>query len=129
VVNKADRPGAARTAQALEMVINRNAVRPHRETDDAIWRPPILKTIALDGSGVPDVLEAVAAHREHLCASGTWAERERARIETELINVLQQELFDHLLNRVGEEQMRAWVARIAAREVDVYAAVQAILDM
>ena len=124
VVNKADRPGAAQTARALEMVINRNAVHG---TDDNVWRPPILKTIALDGSGVPEVLAAVAAHREHLRTSGAWAERERARIETELRNVLQQELFDRLLARVGEEKIQAWVARITAREVDVYAAVQAIL--
>ena len=125
VVNKADRPGAAQTARALEMVINRNA---GRGTDNNVWRPPILKTIALDGSGVPEVLAAVAAHREHLRTSGAWAEREHARIETELCNVLQQELFDRLLARVGEEKIQAWVARITAREVDVYAAVQAILD-
>ncbi len=125
VVNKADRPGAAQAARALEMVISRNAVRG---TDNNVWRPPILKTIALDGSGVPEVLEAVAAHREHLRASGTWAERERARIETELRNVLQQELLDRVVERVGEEQLQAWVERIAAREVDVYTAVRSILD-
>ena len=126
VVNKADRPGAAQTARALEMVINRNAVRGG--ADDNAWRPPILKTIALDGSGVPEVLEAIVGHREYLRASGSWAERERARVETELRNVLQQELLDRLLARVGEEQVQAWVERIAAREVDVYTAVRAVLD-
>jgi len=44
-----------------------------------------------------------------------------------LRNVHQQELLDQVLARVGEEQIRAWVERIAAREVDVYAAVQMIL--
>ena len=126
VVNKADRPGAAQTARALEMVINRNAVRGG--ADDNVWRPPILKTIALDGSGVPEVLEAIVGHREYLRASGSWAERERARVETELRNVLQQELLDRLLARVGEEQVQAWVERIAARKVDVYTAVWAVLD-
>jgi len=123
VVNKADRPGAANTARALEMVINRNARAEETET---VWRPPILQTIALNGDGVPEVLEAIAAHREHLRASGLWARREQARIETELLNVLQHELLDRVLVRVGKEQMQAWVERIAAREVDVYAAVQAI---
>jgi len=131
VVNKADRPGAAQTARALGMVINRNALPPvggdrGGGTDDNAWRPPILKTIALDGSGVPEVLEAVAAHRGHLQASGLWARREQARVETELLNVLQQELLDRALARVGEEQICAWVERIAAREADVYTAVQAI---
>ncbi len=131
VVNKADQPGAAQAARMLEMVINQNALPPvggdrGGEASDNVWRPPILKTIALDGTGVPEVLEAVAAHRDYLRTSGTWAEREQARIETELRNVLQQELLDRLLARVGEEQIQAWVERIAAREVDVYTAVEAI---
>jgi LAO/AO transport system kinase len=124
VVNKADRPGAANTARALEMVIDRNA---RAKEDENVWRPLILQTVALDGTGVPEVLEAAAAHREHLRTGGLWVQRERARVETELFNVLQQELLDRVLTRVGEEQMRAWVRRIAAREVDVYAAVQAII--
>jgi LAO/AO transport system kinase len=95
VVNKADRPGAAQAARVLEMVIGRNA--SHEGVGEDGWRPPILQAIALDGTGVPEVLEAVAAHREHLHASGLWAIREQARVE------------------------------IAAREVDVYAAVQAIV--
>jgi len=126
VVNKADRPGAANTARALEMVIDRNA---RAQADESVWRPPILQTVALDGAGVPEVLEAAAAHREHLRASGLWARREQSRVEIELLNALQQELLDRLLVRVGEEQMRAWVRRIVAREVDVYAAVRVILGM
>jgi LAO/AO transport system kinase len=126
VVNKADRPGAAKTARALEMVIGRNA--SHGEAGQDGWRPPILQAIALDGTGVPDVLDAVAAHRAHLRATGLWATRERERVETELLNVLRQELLDRLLARVGEDQIQAWVERIAAREVDVYTAAQFILD-
>jgi LAO/AO transport system kinase len=126
VVNKADRPGAAKTARALEMVIGRNAPRGEAGADG--WCPPILQAIALDGTGVPEVLDAVAAHREHLRATGLWATRERVRVEAELLNVLQQELLDQLLARVGEDQIQAWVERIAAREVDVYTAMQFILD-
>ncbi len=126
VVNKADRPGAANTARALEMVIDRSTFRG--EVNEHTWRPPILKAIALDGTGVPEVLEAITAHREHLRTSGLWTNREQSRIETELLNILQQELLDRLLARMGEEQKTAWVERIATREVDVYTAVQAILD-
>lgn len=123
VVNKADRPGASRTAHALEMVINRNA-----PADDDRWLPPILQTVALDGSGVPEVLKAVAAHREYLCKSGLLAKRERMRVEAELLNVLQQRLLGELIDRVGEEQMGAWIERIAAREVDVYTATRALCE-
>ncbi|MGD2145009.1 MAG: methylmalonyl Co-A mutase-associated GTPase MeaB [Anaerolineae bacterium] len=117
VVNKADRPGAARTARALRMVINRNT-----SLGDHTWQPPILQTIALDGSGVPDVLEAIQTHRDHLCATGLMAKRERTRIEAELVNVLQRHLLEQLRAQAGEQRLEAWVGRIAAREVDVYTA-------
>jgi LAO/AO transport system kinase len=125
VVNKADRPGAARTARALELVINLNTTRS--QTGDKTWQPPIVQTIALDGTGVAEVLEATAAHREHLITTGLWASREQARVETELYNILQQELLDRAIAKAGEEQMQDWVVRIVARDVDVYTAMETII--
>lgn len=119
VVNKADRPGAARTARALEMVINRNA----SAADDG-WVPPILQTVALDGSGVSELWNAIEEHRKYLCVSGLLAKRERMRIEAELLNVLQRHLLDRLVSRVGEKRLETWIERIMAREVDVYTATQ-----
>jgi LAO/AO transport system kinase len=119
VVNKADRPGAARTARALEMAINRSL-----PSDDTIWHPPILQTVALDGSGVPEVLQAIAAHRDYLCASGLLAERERMRVEAELLNVLQRQLLGQLVAEVGKAQLDSWIERIVAREADVYTAAE-----
>jgi len=132
VVNKADRPGAAQAARALEMVISRNDPHPgtsggEADSPEGHWRPPILQTIALNGTGVAEVLEAVIRHREYLRTSGLWVERERERIEVELFNVLQHELLRRVKERVGEERMQAWVTRVAAREVDVYTAAQEIL--
>jgi LAO/AO transport system kinase len=129
VVNKADRPGAANAARVLELVIDRNKPSSDGQGDDGVWRPPILQTIALDGTGVQEVLQAIVAHREHLHTSGQWASRERARVETEMLNVLRQELLGRVLARLGGDQTEAWVERIAAREVDVYTAVQTILDV
>lgn len=123
VVNKADRPGASRTAHALEMVINRNA-----PGDDNRWFPPILQTIALDGTGVAEVVEAIEAHRQHLCSTGLLAQRERMRVKTELLTVLRQELLDELMDRLGEERIAAWIDRIAAREVDVYSATRVLCE-
>jgi LAO/AO transport system kinase len=129
VVNKADRPGAANAARALELVIDRNKPSSDGQGDDVVWRPPILQTIALDGTGVQEVLQAIIAHCEHLHISGQWASRERVRVETEMLNVLRQELLGRVLEQLGGDQTEAWVERIAAREVDVYTAVQTILDV
>ena len=123
VVNKADRPGAARTARALEMVINRSAPAEHDG-----WQPPILQTVALDGTGIPELLTAVEEHRDYLCTTGLLAKRERMRIESELLNVLQRQLLESLVSRVGEERMEDWIERIAVRETDVYTAASELCE-
>jgi LAO/AO transport system kinase len=127
VVNKADRPGAAQTARALEVALElgRNNAGPGK---DAAWRPPVLKTIALDGSGVAEVLEAIAAHRAYLESSGLWAHRERVRARDDLLRALEEELLGRLLAGVGEAAIEDWVDRIARREADVYTAVQSLIE-
>jgi LAO/AO transport system kinase len=85
--------------------------------------------VALDGSGVPEVLQAIEDHREYLCTSGLLAKRERMRIQAELLNLLQHELLDQLLDKAGEKQIEAWIERIAARKVDVYTATRKLCDL
>ena len=124
VVNKADRPGAAQTMRALEvtLALGRNN-RPGREG----WQAPVLKTVALEGKGVAEVLDAVAAHRAYLQESGQWAEKERERAQTDLVRLLERELVGRLVARVGEEELDRWVARIVAREADPAQALEALL--
>src|SRR5689334_18137369 len=57
VVNKADREGADRLATAVEANL---ALHTYREGE---WRPPILKTVATSGRGVPELAEAVFRFR------------------------------------------------------------------
>ncbi|HID89265.1 MAG TPA: methylmalonyl Co-A mutase-associated GTPase MeaB [Anaerolineales bacterium] len=124
VVNKADRPGADQTARALEVTLDLG-----RNSTGGIdgWRPPIIKTVALNGTGVKAVAEAIGAHRAYLQRSGLWDRRERERIRADLIRALEEALLGRLLERVGEEELNRWVECIAAREADVYAAVESLV--
>lgn len=123
VVNKADRPGATQTARALETMLSLG-----RGNGEDGWKPPVLQTVALDGTGVEAALEAIAAHRAYLEESGLWARRERERAEADLTRVLERELLNRLRTRTGEEVLALWVERVASRQVDVYAAAAALLD-
>jgi LAO/AO transport system kinase len=124
VVNKSDRPEAARTVRALEatLALGRSS---HPENG---WEPPILQTVALDGTGVPELLNAVAAHRSYLEKSGSWVHRERNRARTNLTRALKRELVDRLVQRVGPDAVERWIDRIVAREADAYAAAHALIE-
>ncbi len=121
VVNKADREDAGATVAALEMYLN---LKPKGEND---WRPPVLKTVALRGDGIPQVVEWIEKHRAFLDAHQLRQAREQARLRAELDLVLQRELMARVLRRVDGATLDALVERVARRELDVYQAASMVL--
>ena len=71
VVNKADREGADRTVTAVESNL---ALQSFGEGE---WRPPIIKTEATTGRGVPELWAAIQAFRAHSAAGPRPARRAR----------------------------------------------------
>lgn len=77
VVNKADRDGATRLARDLEDAV----AMDHLDG----WRPPVLMASAIEGRGVAEVLDQVAAHGAWCQGEGRaeWARRRgRGRVRT-----------------------------------------------
>ena len=138
VVNKADREGADRTLLALRSMLGLgpHAIAHHGrimrvqnpEEEKAAWTPPILKTVATRGEGVPEVVDAVERHRAFLVESGEMARREEARVAHELDAILRDALVARLVSRVSPETYQAVVHRIVARELDPYSAAQELMS-
>ena len=57
VLNKSDRPAAASMQGHVASLVHMRS--------DADWVPPIVTTIGLDGTGLPELVEAIDAHRQH----------------------------------------------------------------
>ncbi len=99
VVNKADRPGANDVRRDLDLMLDLSHLTG-QESDDG-YRPPIVMSSALDGTGAQDVLDAAVAHRRYLEDSGLRDRRRRQRIRTEVQARMEQHLIaltDRLLS-------------------------------
>jgi LAO/AO transport system kinase len=121
VDNKADRVGADRLVTAVESNL---ALQSYSESE---WRPPILKTEATTGRGVPELWEAIQKFRAHSAAGRV--RRLKTRSEFRLRELLTHGFLDHLekqVLRAGE--LQGVLDRIAARETDPYTAAAGILD-
>jgi len=80
VVNKAERDGADRAVAELAMMLDLSA---HQA-----WRPPIVKTSATTGAGVPEAVAALEAHGKHLRGSPEGARRRETRARARLLGLL-----------------------------------------
>jgi LAO/AO transport system kinase len=145
VVNKADLPGVENTERALRGSLNLAHPLPHRffhhgklevvagQVDDpavveTLWVPPILRTVALDGTGIPDLAAAIANHRAHLKMSGGWELRERWQLQTELDLLLQTTLVENFRSRLPGGAYEQALEDIFARRVSPHQAIEKLVS-
>ena len=117
VVNKADRPGAHEAVADLDRMLD---VGPERA-----WRPPVTTTMAVDGTGVGELLDAIADHRRYLVDSDTIRQRRRDRALSEIEAAVRAGL-----RRRGklDDADAEILERVVAREIDPWSAAGALLD-
>jgi len=128
VLNKADREGADRLASAIETSLS---LRTYREDE---WRPPIVQTVATSGLGVPQLVAAISAFRAHAerdAGPGRASARDlrrRGRADQRLRELVSQRFVDRLEREVlAPGEWANVVGRLAAREIDPYAAADELL--
>jgi LAO/AO transport system kinase len=120
VVNKADRPGADDVARDLAQMLSL--------AKDREWKPPIVRTSATTGDGIPQLVDAIARHGEWARTSGELRGRRERAARAEVEELLRERLLRQLEGRIGQSNLAAAVRRVADREADPYTAVDELLQ-
>jgi LAO/AO transport system kinase len=121
VVNKADLPGADRTVAEINIMLDLGGA-------NRTWRPPIVRTVTIDGSGTDDMYAAVLRHREYLGVSGNLAKLREERTRRDVVDLIEYRIKSTVWEQVyGSPEFEEMVARIMSRETDPYSAALQIL--
>jgi LAO/AO transport system kinase len=78
--------------------------------------------------GVAELAGMIARHREYLRQSGDWHRRERARLQSELDNLLQETLVSRWRVTISESQYQAVLSLLVERRVSPHQAVERLID-
>jgi LAO/AO transport system kinase len=123
VVNKADRKDARRTVTELRAMLRLGGPRQPGQ-----WLPPVLETVALDGTGVAELADELARHRAWLSESGEL-DRRLLDAAAERIRSIAKEL---LLQRLGDPATASPFGRlareVATRKLDPHAAARMLIS-
>ena len=130
VVNKADRPGADRLRNDVELMlglrkgvsfgnmpahhgVDLKRVNPARVAREAAasanpveWTPPVLSAIATKGEGIDEIVAAIDRHFAYLERSGTLRSRRRERMRERVMDVVERKVSDRLWK---DPRTRAWL--------------------
>jgi LAO/AO transport system kinase len=125
VVNKADRPGADRLRNEIEVTLGIRAgnalrnVRSHHgakldakarkaaqeEVDSNAWNHAVLATTASQGEGIDAVVESLERHQEWLVRTGALQERRRGRLLDRTREVVNRTARAWLWSETGATQL------------------------
>lgn len=133
VINKADRGGAGQLEAELRGMLEMgHALEEPADGREASagWWPPILRTVAVRGEGIPEVVAALDDHLDHLEAAGRRDERRRERA----LHTIREIALAAVRRRVtdlaaGDDRVLGELSgQVAARELDPYTAADQLLD-
>jgi LAO/AO transport system kinase len=93
------------------------------------WKPPIVRTVATENTGVDELARQIALYREHFEKAHDRPARELAYWKEWLLRLLERRLVERVLDkRISDAQFEELAAQVAARKKDPYAAVNEILS-
>jgi LAO/AO transport system kinase len=123
VVNKADRPGTNKAVLELKGMLR---FGPHPHEGD--WQVPVLETVSADGTGIPELVDAIAAHRAWLESSGELPRRERLAAERRVTALVQELMVAQLAQPEGEEAFARVIDDVASRRIDPRTAARELIQ-
>ncbi len=96
IINKADLDGSDKVYAEVEAM----QMLGHPDTDD-FWWSPLLRTVAEKGTGLPEVVQAVADHAAWSHKSGEWERRRERRLWAQVRDLLEREIVQYTFQGDG----------------------------
>ena len=124
VINKSDRDGAERVEREIRAM---QAITPARSggglKDD--WTPPIVKTVASNGSGIDELVATIAKYHAYLEQSDRALARRIENWRKRIAEMLRDALFQRVLSHyMSESEGLRYATEVAEHKRDPYSLVE-----
>ena len=120
VINKSDREGAERVQREIR-AMQSLAVR-----NDG-WTPPIVKTVASTGQGIPELAATIVRYEKFLEDKDFLLKKKISNWRERLVEMLREALLERLFaERITEADLNRFATEIAEHRRDPYTLVEEI---
>ncbi len=121
-INKADREGAERAAHAVRSMLHLGA---HRDG----WEPPVVLTVAQDGTGVAELVLTLGRHVEFLGAQNLLERRRRRRLGERIEALIEARARARYHGRVPEAKREEILSQVERRALTPADAARMLFDL
>ncbi len=121
VINKSDREGAERVEREIR-ALQSLATRSDN------WTPPIVKTVATEGTGIQELAAAIGEYEAYLQKENLVLKRNIQNWQERLIEMLRDALLEKARQQIGDGNVARYAAEVAEHKRDPYTLVEEIVS-
>jgi len=121
VINKSDREGAERVEREIRALQSLAARQDN-------WSPPIIKTVATEGTGTAELAKAIADYEGYLARHNLVLQKRTRHWHDRLLEMLRDALLRRVVReQLSENEVRRYAAEVAEHKRDPYSLVEEIV--
>ncbi len=121
VINKSDREGAERVEREIRAMQSLDIRKDG-------WTPPIVKTVASDGTGTEELAEAISGYEAFLTKGNLAFQKNVENWRERLVEMLRDAMLEKARALIDEASLDRYAAEIAEHKRDPYSLVEDIVE-
>ena len=125
VINKSDREGAERVEREIRGLQSLGSRQDKARHDG--WTPPIVKTIASDGTGIDELAAAIAGYVAYLQKEDLALKKRVQNWQERLVEMLRDVMLEKARAQLGDGNLTRLAVEVAEHKRDPYTLVEEIV--
>ncbi|MFY9674445.1 MAG: methylmalonyl Co-A mutase-associated GTPase MeaB [Terriglobales bacterium] len=121
VINKSDRDGAERVEREIRAMQSLDIRKDG-------WTPPIVKTVASDGTGTKELADAISSYEVYLKKANLLLQRNVENWRERLVEMLRDAMLEKARARIDDAKLSRYAAEVAEHKRDPYSLVEEIVN-
>ena len=122
VINKSDRPGADQALASLKTIM---MMRTH---DEETWIPGIIKTVATENLGIPELFSEIRRHKEFLDNKNLLLKKREKQTKNRIKEIVEDYIRDELWNDDRENSLDSSLEKVVLGRLSPYRIAEELIE-
>ena len=122
VLNKSDRPAAQQAVTALKTILTM------RDHDVNSWTPNIIKSIAIENSGIKEIANEINRHHNYLIKSSNFIKRRENQIKRRIKEIVEEKIRRELWGERSEKSLNSSLDKVVVGNLSPYHIAENIIE-
>jgi LAO/AO transport system kinase len=122
VLNKSDRPSSHQAVTALKTIL---MMKSH---DEFTWMPRIIKSVATEKKGIPEICEEIEQHKEYLIKQNKFQFKRENQLKQRIKNIVEEKISTELWTEKGKNSLNSALEKVIIGDISPYHIAEEIIE-